>query len=179
MPEKSTAKVGRGVDAFDEPAMLDEGVDLEREKLKNALIDEICFLSTQKAAVVQCIEDRKERLRLLMSEDGDRRRTTPAGSASFQTKNVYSVRDRQALAELFEPAVLADICRPTKAFIDAAKLSGIDYQKAISAGLDETFKVEPARSKQVRDAQKSAMAKSAKAAEKAVSTFMCKMEGRK
>ena len=135
---------------------------------KDRLIDEICLLSDQATAIAKAIEDRKNRLRLRMSEDGDRVCATSVGAASFYNQTTYTVHDSNKLGEMFSKEALLEICKPNKTFVDAAIRLGVDIGQAISSGVDPRFKVEHIRSAEAQERQRRFIAESRQEIERRV-----------
>jgi hypothetical protein len=81
------------------------------------------------------------------------------------------------LCHLFTKAALAGICKPNKAFVEAAKRLGVNVAAAITEGVDERFKIERARTKAARDMQTVAIEESAAQIEEKIVAYMKAMEG--
>lgn len=150
--------------------------ELDAQKEKEKLIDEICFLKDQKAALDKCLRSRNDRLRTLMARDGDRKLKIDAGTASFYVQSMYSIHSTDMLCHLFTKKALAGICRPNKAFVEAAKRAGIEVDSAITEGVDERFKVERSRTKAAREEQKAYIEQTAEKFEERIADFQKQME---
>lgn len=142
MPEATTAAEPQTVSVSDDP-----------ETRKHLIVLQVCILKDRKAALTKLIEEKQAALRLLMKADGDRRRKTEDGTASFYTHPTFEVHDQAALAELFSKDTLVEVFKPTSAFVKAAHKAKLPIEKAITEGVDERFKVERCRTRAAREMQ--------------------------
>lgn len=120
-----------------------------RAREKDSLLDELATLETRKESLEGLIEDKKARLQLLMSEDGDTKRMNESGSAAYSERRVFAVINAGLLAKRaiagskkngpITVETLAEGFRPTAAFVDGAAQEGVDITDVISVGIDESF----------------------------------------
>jgi hypothetical protein len=160
MATKNEAKVSK---AAKEPAedqdkaSAEDKARLERDARKQAIIDEIALLDTRKEWFDEAGKQKREELRLLMSEDGDPKLVTEMGEAGFSQHREFKVHTPKALLDLFpnktleEKALyLAEKFKPTADFVDGATEAGLNVASAITIGYDERFKVERSRGKEAK-----------------------------
>jgi hypothetical protein len=133
----------------------------ERAAEKLRLIDEMAILDLRKDAIEEARDEKKKRLMVLMSEDGDRKLTSEWGDAQFKTKRLFKVHDPSALLRLFPAKTLEEVAlflaerfKPTAEFADGVIAAGLDLTSAVTVGLDESMTVERARTKAAKAKQK-------------------------
>lgn len=144
----------------------------ERDAEKRALIGEVALLTDNQDAIKQEIALRKEKLLLLMAQDGDRTvEAKGVGSAGFQRRRSFAVKDASMLAKLFPAVVLAENIRITAAFYDAAEREGYRIADAVTQGEDEGLTVSRARTKAAKQMREGHIAEARKKAEHAVAAY--------
>ena len=144
----------------------------DRDVEKRALLGEIALLTGHQDALKTEIALRKEKLLLLMAQDGDRSvELSGIASASFTRRRSFKVKDAAMLVKLFPPAVLAENVKVTAAFYDAAMREGYRIGDAVTQGEDENLSVTPSRSKESKQFRDMHITEARKKAEHAVSEY--------
>lgn len=138
------------------------------ETRKHLIVLEVCILKDRKKALEDLIDEKQAALRLLMKTDGDRRRQTDDGTASFYPHPIFEVHDRAALAEMFRKETLVETFKPTAEFIKAAHKAKLPVAKAITESVDERFKIERRRTKAAKEMQARVIEETKQAAEERV-----------
>ena len=144
----------------------------DRDGEKRALIGEIALLTDQQDALKAEIALRKDKLLLLMSQDGDRSiEAVGIGAAGFTHRRSFAIKDSSMLVKLFPAKVLAENVNVTAAFYDAAKREGYRIEDAVTVGADESLSVTRAKTKAAKQMREGHIAEARKKAEGAVAAF--------
>jgi hypothetical protein len=177
MPETKKA-------AETDKASAEDAARLERDREKMTLLSEIAFLDTQKEVLDGLIEYRKERLKLLMGNDGESARSNDEADASFSTRRSFQVANPEGLVLLFDtPAKAAEILaqnfKPTATFVDSLTEAGKKVDGIITVGLSETFIVARAKTRAAKERQRQIVDESKKAAEERIKALAGQIKGTK
>jgi len=144
----------------------------DRDHEKRALLGEIALLTDQQDALKEEIKTRKEKLLLLMEQDGDRSiEAEGVGTASFTRRRSFKVHNGAMLVKLFPAAVLAENVKVTAAFYDGALREGYRIAEAVTQGEDENLNVTRARTAKAKEFRKTHIAEAAAKAQKAVAAY--------
>lgn len=144
----------------------------DRDGEKRALLGEIALLTDQQDALKEEIAHRKDKLLLLMSQDGDRSvEADGIGTAGFQRRRSFKVKDATLLSTMFPGKILAENIKITAALYDAAEREGYRIAEAVTQGEDESLTVTRARTKEAKKMREAHITEARKKAEHAVAAY--------
>jgi len=143
-----------------------------RDFEKRALIGEMALLTDQMDALKLEVETRKEKLLLLMGQDGDRNiEAEGIGTAGFTRRRSFAIKNAKLIAKMFSKRVLAENINMTAALYDAAVREGYRITEAVTQGEDENLTVARARDKESKKYRDAHIAEARKKAEQAIAAF--------
>ena len=149
----------------------------DRDREKRELLEEIAHLTDQQDAIKSAIAVRKDRLLLLMHQDGDRSvEAENVAAASFTRRRSFKLKDTTALARMFTKEQLVEHVRVTAAFYDAAIDQGYRIDMAVTMGEDESLTVSRAKTKEAKKIRDACIAESRKVAEAKLAEYREKLK---
>lgn len=146
------------------PASTQEDHEAQIEQL----LTEYATLKDNRDAIDTMLEQRKERLLMLMSESGIGKFKGKSGEASFTRRRSFKVHDTNRLAELMSHAQLASLAKITADVYDAAEREDIPLNEAVTVGISESLTVSRASTKEAKERRKRHIEESKRQAEKRV-----------
>jgi hypothetical protein len=136
-----------------EAASAEDAAKRARHLAKLESIRRISIYKSRAEALEELIDEEQKKLKLLMSQDGDRQLGAFEGTGKFIPKRTFEAMGVEALCKAFTKEQLAEGFKPTADFVDACVKAGVDYKNAIAVGVREDFEVKRAQTAAARKQQ--------------------------